>query len=165
MRAAAGPWHRPSCPGNEAGTRHSGEQCHGTGLIQPSTSFPPGLSAACTKEGTPVCVQELLVFSPHRAAGQEQPLRTQHGWAPTGAGARGVPMSQRPSPLHRAAKCGSFGQLCAGSAWHGSLIRDSWGLQSSGETELGPSHATCVAWECHGFQVSERNQPGPATTP
>lgn len=81
MRAAAGPWHRPSCPGNEAGTRHSREQCHGTGLIQPSTSFPPGLSAACTKEGTPVCVQELLVFSPHRAAGQEQPLRTQHGCA------------------------------------------------------------------------------------
>lgn len=166
MRAAAGPWHRPSCPGNEAGTRHSREQRYGTGLlIQPSTSFPPGPSAACAKEGTPVCVQGLLVFSPHRAAGQEQPLHPQHGWAPTGARARGVPVSQCPSPLHHAAKFGSFGQLCAGSAWHGSLIRDSRGLQSRGDTELRPSHATCVAWECHGFQVSECDQPGVATTP
>lgn len=55
-------WVKWGLPWQWGWGRHSTEQCCGAGLIQPSTSSPPGPCAACTKEGTPVCGQELLVF-------------------------------------------------------------------------------------------------------
>lgn len=122
---AAGPWH---C--SEAGPRHNRELSYGPGLIQPGTSFPPGPSAACTKEETPLCVQELLGFSPHRAAGQEQPLHT-HGTRAQGVFVSPPPhCTMQPNLAPLALLC----WLCL------ALITAS--LVCRGEMELGPSHAT-----------------------
>lgn len=66
-----------------------------------------------------------------------------------------------PSPLHHAAKFGSFGSsvLAVPGSDHSQP-----GLQR--RDGVGPLPCNkAFPWECHGFQVSEHKKPGAATAP
>lgn len=160
VRAAAGPWHSPFREGG-AGTGHSKRRDHyPAGLIKPRERELSSKAACSPYQGAdtnspagerlPLCCTcpvpgraDAVPPAPPAAAPQPtapagvDPVHGRAAVPSQGPGARGVPMSHRPSTLCYTTKFSSLGKFCADSAWHRGPMQSQPKL--AGGAEEGPS--------------------------